>query len=188
MMTRAVATIATLCLMAAAAPTRAQSLAEATASAEAASHHLYPSFAIMTTGAALSQQWSVTTFFIVWTGQGEARKPHFVARQTTGRLNEGGPTRWADSRACAPLIEVLESMERLPPVWLDVPGLGRSDDRLGLILDGVGHTLRHRWARHDDGTTASIEISGNLNTPLAAWWSETNTRLSDCWRSDEPAL
>lgn len=185
---RSFAVTSALLLIAIATPARAQSLAEATASTEVASHHLYSPFALMTTAAALSRQWSVTGFYIVWTGQGPERRPHFVARQTTGRWEEGTPVVWADSRECPELLEVLEDMERLPPVWLDVPGLGRADDRLGLVLDGVGHTLRHRSARNEDGTMSSIEISGNVDTPLAAWWSGAKTRLASCWGPIEPAL
>jgi hypothetical protein len=139
---------------------------------------------------ALVGRWITTTFFIGRMGDGPGSVTYWVARRVEGqgRSTEGSTVTWADSRRCDALVRVLEDMERLEGGWPDVPRLGRTEGGPP-VLDGASITLWTRWARMGDGAAlVEIEMRGNVDSPIAKWWSDMQASLAPCWDETEPPV
>lgn len=148
-------------------------------------------FAGVTTSAARSGSWSASRFYLVRTGEWPDVTRHWVIRRAFGDVY--GPTAgqthvvWADSRTCPAVERTLLQMEDLRTGWIDVPGVGREDDRWSATLDGVHHRL---WTRVRDSRTGlemSMTLEGNINTPVERWWTDAVRRLDRCWTSTPPS-
>jgi hypothetical protein len=135
-------------------------------------------------------RWITTTFFIGYMGSGPEGVPYWVARRLDGQGHsvDGSIVTWADSRTCPALIRVLEDMERLGSPWPDVPRLGRSEGGPP-VLDGVSITLWTRSARMgDNAALVELEMRGNVDSPIAKWWSDMQASLAPCWAETEPPV
>lgn len=78
-------------------------------------------------------------------------------------------------------------MERLPAVRPDAVRLGEETENLGIVLDGTAHTFWNRWARLGrQDAMVGLEITGNVNSPIAIWWAEAAENLADCWAVEAP--
>ncbi len=159
------------------------------AEARAAAFQARPPVAQLSEAGGFDQRrWSVNTFYVVWSRESPARAPRYVARRQIG--GRGAPTTelWADSRACPALIPALTAMAELPAARPAVPGLGRELRTVGLVLDGAHHTLWNSSALTEDGkAVVGLEITGDIDTPMAKWWSETQRALSACWTPETPS-
>lgn len=133
-------------------------------------------------------QWSVNTFFGVWTGAGDARRRHWIIRRAVGNRDGQASLVWADSRTCPGVEPLLTSMEEIALARPDAPGLGREPANLELVLDGVLHRFWNSSAiAGDDEAAVGLEITGNVNSPPALWWAERSPALDPCWSEVTPA-
>jgi hypothetical protein len=136
----------------------------------------------------LSRHWSVNTFYTVFRGEYPSQTRFWVIRRVSGALDRTDPVQWADSRACPAVERALIAMERLPAVKPDAPQIGEEADTLGIVLDGTHHIFWNRWARSGgDDATVGLEITGNVNAPIARWWSAAAADLAPCWRETKPS-
>lgn len=92
---------------------------------------------------------------------------------------------WADSVNCPAVDSVLIALEAMKPPRIDIMGVGE-DEGGGLPLDGVGYDLWTRWPAWPGATGYSLGMSGNVNTPLAAWADTLYRDLEPCWRESPP--
>jgi len=165
----------------------AQTFPEVTQQMRNSSHRGHPAFGGLNEYRILARNWSVNTFYIVWTGAAPERRPHWVIRRAIGDGDGQTGLVWADSRDCPAVAEVLTDMEGLPGARWDVPGLGDSSDQIGLVLDGVAYTVWNRFARTGpDDASVDAELTGNVNSPAARWWTNGAAKLAGCWKPEEP--
>ena len=179
----------TILHLAMAAPVRAQA-PSVTEEARSARYDGFSAFASTEYKPALVDLWITTTFFSGRIGDGPASVTYWVARRVEGqgRSTEGATVTWADSRRCDALVRVLEDMERLEGGWPDVPRLGRTEGGPP-VLDGASITLWAQWARMgDDAALVEIEMRGNVDSPIAEWWSDMQASLAPCWTETEPPV
>ncbi len=136
----------------------------------------------------LPRTWEIATFHVAWTGPQGARQAHWMVRRSWGRGEVTEGVLWADSRTCAALTGVLAAMEAEVAAWPDVPGLGRTDDRIGMVMDGSEVRFWNQWARiGTEGTVVKLEIEGNVNSPAYGWWTTARDELSACWLEEQPS-
>jgi hypothetical protein len=136
----------------------------------------------------LSRVWSVNTFYVVYRGDYRNQTVFWAIRRETGGREGLAAIVWADSRSCPAVETVLRAMERLPAVRPDAIRLGEESANMGLVLDGTQHNFWNRWARSGpDDATVSLEIGGNVNSPIAHWWATAVQQLAQCWTNDPPA-
>ena len=156
------------------------------ASRELAFEHRQP-FGGLTQFAYLSRSWSVNTFYTVFRGRPPEQTKFWIVRRVTGGAGQANTIVWADSRTCEGVEKAFIAMEQLPVVRPDAPQLGQETETMGLVLDGTQHIFWNRWARSGpDDATVGLEISGNVNSPVAEWWAEAAGSLSQCWRATPP--
>lgn len=137
-------------------------------------------------GLAISD-WSVNTFYAVFRGQYPRQSTHWVVRRVEGAPNRDARVLWADSRTCPAVEQALIAMERIPAARPDAPGLGREAADFGMVMDGAHHTFWNRSARSGENeATVTLAIEGNVNAPIAGWWSTSASRLSGCWGETPP--
>ncbi|MFJ6023239.1 hypothetical protein ACIQC9_01410 [Brevundimonas sp. NPDC092305] len=174
--------LAGLVAIAAASGVQAQSFEEAKAAARRHEIEHQPPIAGVEQIAARNRDWSVNSFYRLWTGQGTERSSRWVIRRIT--RDDAGP-RYADARDCPAVNEVLAAIEDLPPPIMDMPGIGReAPGEAEIVLDGVSQTLWARFARAGTGNASvNVEITGNVNSPAAIWWGESLPKLDRCWAS-----
>jgi len=167
-----------LTMLAAASPVAAQSpLPDVAAKARDLTFQRSQPFAGLNDVGALSQAWSVNTFYAVFR----------VVRRVTGDRQGAQIARWADSRVCPAVETVLLAMEDLPIVRPNAIALGAESQNLGLVMDGTWHTFWSKSARSgDNNASVQLEIQGNVNSPVAQWWAESAEALADCWTEAEP--
>lgn len=144
-------------------------------------------FAGVSEMASRSGHWSVNTFYAVFRGQHPRQSTHWVMRRVEGAPDRGARVLWADSRTCPAVEQALIAMERIPAARPDAPGLGREAADFGMVMDGTHHTFWNRSARSgENDATVTLEIDGNVNSPIAAWWASSASRLSGCWQETPP--
>lgn len=135
----------------------------------------------------LSRAWSVNTFYTVFRGHYPSQSKFWVVRRVSGAPGEAQRVLWADSRSCSGVESALIAMERMPVVWPDAPQLRREAGNLGVVLDGTHHIFWNRVARSGpNNATVGLEITGNVNSPIARWWAATADDLSACWQTATP--
>jgi hypothetical protein len=134
----------------------------------------------------LSLNWSVNTFYTAFRGQYPSQTRFWIVRRVTGSAQQTKPALWADSRSCPAVEQVLIAMERLPAIRPDAPLLGQETRSNALVLDGVGYTFWNSWAVSENKATVGLEITGNVDSPMAAWWTTGAASLSGCWRETPP--
>lgn len=131
--------------------------------------------------------WSVNTFYAVYRGEYPSQTVFWAIRREAGDHSGENSVVWADSRACSAVERVLKDMERLPAVRPDAVRLGEEAENLGIVLDGTAHTFWNRWARSGrQDAMVGLEITGNVNSPIAIWWAEAAEKLADCWAVEAP--
>lgn len=134
-----------------------------------------------------SQHWSANTFFIVYRGQYPDQTSYWVIRRVTGSPNIEPAVVWADSRHCPAVEQTLIAMEQLPAIRPDASKIGEEAANIGLVLDGTHHVFWNRWARYGErDANVGLEVSGNVNSPIAEWWSANVANLESCWRDEPP--
>ncbi|MET0271587.1 MAG: hypothetical protein ABW360_01210 [Phenylobacterium sp.] len=163
-------------------PAAAQTFDAAVQAARSLEHKGIAPFAGVSTYGALNRHWTVTTFYVAWEGRGPARRASYLARQAVGGLGGQQSVAWADGAACPALIDRLGEMTRLRAPGVQVPGLGGPRD-LNVVMDGTSYRLWARWGAYPDtNASGDVEMSGNVDTPLAAWTDATVAALQPCWR------
>jgi hypothetical protein len=136
---------------------------------------------------ALSQAWSVNTFYALFRGRYPEQTVFWAVRRVAGDRQGAQVARWADSRVCPAVETMLLAMEDLPIVRPDAIALGAEASNLGLVMDGTWHTFWIKSARSGDNNAAvQLEIQGNVNSPVARWWAESAEALAGCWSEAEP--
>jgi len=177
-----------LTMLAAASPVAAQSpLPDVAAKARDLTFQRSQPFAGLNDVGALSQAWSVNTFYAVFRGRYPDQTVFWVVRRVTGDRQGAQIARWADSRVCPAVETVLLAMEDLPIVRPNAIALGAESQNLGLVMDGTWHTFWSKSARSgDNNASVQLEIQGNVNSPVAQWWAESAEALADCWTEAEP--
>lgn len=136
----------------------------------------------------LSQAWSVNTFFAMFRGQYPNQTKFWIVRRLTGSRDQTNQPLWADSRSCPAVEQMLIAMERLPSVRPDAPQLGEEAANIGLVMDGTQHIFWNRGARSGaNNASVGLEVTGNVNSPIAEWWADSTLALSSCWRETPPA-
>jgi hypothetical protein len=165
-----------------AAPAAAQTFEDVARAARSLEHDGIPPFAGVSTFGALNRRWTVTTFYVAWEGQGARRHANWLVRQAVGDLHGQQSVAWADAATCPVLADQLGELTRLQAPAIQVPGLGGPRE-LSLVMDGTSYRLWARWGVYP-ATNASgdVEMTGNTDTPLAAWTDATAAALQPCWR------
>jgi len=150
-------------------------------------------FAGLTWMHTLNGSWSANAFYVLTEPASSSGARRVAgARYYVVLRDTGGPTaptteQWADSRTCPGVTDMLLAMEGLPPVRPDAPGLGQEGDFV-LTADGIHHLFWTRSARSGpDDTRVQLEISGNVDSPVALWWEKASEGLETCWSSTPPA-
>lgn len=134
-----------------------------------------------------SGHWSVNTFYAVFRGEYPRQSTHWVIRRVEGERGRDARVLWADSRTCPAVEDALVAMERIPLVRPDAPRVGKESSYFGMVMDGTHHTFWNRNARSgQNDATVSLEIEGNVNSPMAAWWASSARRLAACWAEMQP--
>jgi hypothetical protein len=135
----------------------------------------------------LNRAWSVNTFYAVYRGDYRSQTVFWAIRRETGDVRGEHGVVWADSRSCPAVERVLIDMERLPAVRPDAIRLGEESENLGIMLDGTAHTFWNRWARSGrQEASVGLEITGNVDSPIAVWWARSADRLAECWTAEPP--
>lgn len=135
----------------------------------------------------LRQSWSVNTFYTAFRGHYPTQSRFWVIKRVTGGTGESEAVRWADSRSCSAVELVLIAMEKMPAVRPDAPQLGIEAENLGFVLDGTQHIFWSHSARSGQNDAAvRLEITGNVNSPIAEWWADATDRLEPCWSTVMP--
>lgn len=135
----------------------------------------------------LNRAWSVNTFYAVYRGEYPSQTVFWAIRREAGDHSGENSVVWADSRACPAVERVMKDMERLPAVRADAVRLGEETKNPGVVLDGTAHTFWNRWARSGrQDAMVGLEITGNINSPIAIWWAEAAENLADCWAVEAP--
>lgn len=175
-------------MLAAASPVAAQNpLPDVAAQARDLTFERSQPFAGLNEVGALSQVWSVNTFYAVFRGRHPDRTVFWAVRRVTGDRQGAQVARWADSRICPVVETVLLAMEELPIVRPNAIALGAESPNLGLVMDGTWHTFWSKSARSgDNNASVQLEIQGNVNSPVAQWWAESAEALAGCWTEAEP--
>ena len=133
--------------------------------------------------------WSVVTIL-----SSDSSDGRWIFRRVTMYPGKSGQTiTWASSRTCPQIFAALESLERLPirfglnrPIR---PPANPRDDRPrlpGMVLDGVGYTIRTlSAARQPSGYTADVILSSNAGE-VATWAKTMFDSIATCWSNEEP--
>lgn len=59
---------------------------------------------------------------------------------------------------------------------------------LRVLLDGALHVFWNRYGRSgEDEATVGLEVTGNVNSPIAKWWSKSAVGLTPCWNVTPPS-
>lgn len=161
-----------------------QTFEEVDAAAQTVQHAGQRPFLIFTHRYALERHWSVSGFYAIGARTGPDASVHWVIRRTWWSLPNERGVLWADSRTCTGMADVLHGLETLVGPSPAVPGRGRSV--APPAPDGADHTLRQQYARDVNDAVVSLEMSGNMNSALAAWWEATKVSLRECWTETEP--
>lgn len=144
-------------------------------------------FAGLSEVGALSRVWSVNSFYAVFRGDYSRQTVFWAVRRETGDSEGSKVVAWADSRSCPGVERMLTAMEQLPLVRPDAIRLGVESQNLGLVMDGTAHTFWNRWARSGpEDASVGLEITGNVNSPIARWWAEATPGLAGCWTANPP--
>lgn len=144
-------------------------------------------FAGLSEVGALNWVWSVNTFYAVYRGDHRSQTVFWAVRRETGGREGSARVVWADSRSCPAVERVLIDMEGLPAVRPDALRLGQEAEDLSIIMDGTAHTFWNRWARSGrQDATVGLEITGNVDSPIAVWWARSADRLAQCWTDQPP--
>lgn len=127
------------------------------------------------------------SFYVYWDPPSPARAPGRERRFAVRKASRTeADARWASSKDCPALVDVLARMEEIPAPRIDFPGVGESRSP-NMVLDGVTYDLSVRWAIWDDDSTAyMLRMSGNVDTPLAAWAGTLGPALDSCWTLEPP--
>ncbi|PLR24280.1 hypothetical protein SGCZBJ_13445 [Caulobacter zeae] len=158
--------------------------AAARAASRAIRHRDTWPFATLDQVAALGQFWTSNSLYALRDAGGERR---WVIRRAFGDLAGNKGLVWADSRTCPAVKAALEAMEALPPVRPEAPGVGVEDIKPP-PLDGIAHSFWNQGARTGaKGAAVAITIDGDMDSPVAGWWSQAAASLKGCWKGDEPA-
>ena len=188
-LTFAAGLIAGLALMVPAA--RAGDFTADLAAAESASVGGRPPVASVSAYRVLAHRWTILEIFVIWDpprAAGGRSTPHWAVRRAVGGMTEPQPAKvdWALSDSCPAMEAGLRALEALETPRPSIPGLDERNS-LGIVADGVGYHLRVRHALYASNEAfAGLEISGNVNTPLAAWTEDFLTSLNGCWRDEAP--
>jgi hypothetical protein len=176
----------------ASASAQARSLEEAAAAARHRTLAGRIPFAGLTQSQTRRDAWTVNSFYVVDEpasnvgASGGRRALHYVVLGEAGG-SAGASRRWAESHTCPAILDMLLAMERLPAVRPDAPGLGREPE-FSLTLDGVVHTFWTAMAQSGPrDATVGLEITGNVNSPVALWWKAAEDGLTACWSATPPA-
>ncbi|MFC5342693.1 hypothetical protein ACETK8_06050 [Brevundimonas staleyi] len=136
---------------------------------------------------ALNRAWSVNTFYAVFRGDYPRQTVFWAIRREAGDHRGESGVVWADSRSCPAVERVLTDMERIPAVRPDAIRLGEESEILGIIFDGTAHTFWNSSARSgSQDARVGLEITGNVNSPIAVWWARSAEKLADCWAAEPP--
>ena len=127
------------------------------------------------------------SFYVYWDPPSPATAPGRERRFAVRKASRtGSDALWASSKDCPALVDVLTRMEEIPAPRIDFPGIGESSSP-NMVLDGVTYDLSVRWAIWDDNSIAyTLRMSGNVNSPLAAWTGTVEPALETCWTSNPP--
>jgi len=171
-----------------AAPTETFEAARAAAQTEQPGSRL--AFASFSEFHMLTRRWTVLAFYVHWREVQEAaarrRVPIWEVERTRGQSDGETTVDWASSATCPALADRLGQLRALPAPAIQVPGLERPNDTVSVSLDGVGYRLWVRYAQYaGGGGEGSLQLSGNVGSPLASWASATELAMAPCWR---PAL
>lgn len=179
-------TVLSALLLTAAATSASAQTFEQRAQAERRQDFAYrPAIAGWSARGALSREWAIETYYVDW-DQARPARPVYVARRVAGDLKGVKATLWTTSATCPALADRLGAMQALQAPGVSIPGMSEMRD-LSVIADGVGYRL---WARFGTypGSSASgdVEMTGNVDSPVAAWAATTEAALKACWTPTKP--
>lgn len=103
---------------------------------------------------------------------------HFLFTHTAFARDNAETRSAANTRTCPAVLPILQRMEALAMPTPNVPGYG--PDLNTLTLDGVSYRLETLATYSDRG--GKVELSSNVDTPLAAWSDAMLGALEGCWR------
>lgn len=105
----------------------------------------------------------------------EAREnSHYTLRLTRSRAGFS-ETLWATSRTCGAVRDAVDSLKAVPLPEPKLPNEGTSS-----VRDGTLYVVRYD-ARYGDDQAGPVELSSNVETPLARWVDDLFAKLTPCW-------
>ncbi|WP_374276095.1 hypothetical protein [Brevundimonas sp.] len=125
------------------------------------------------------------------TNEAGDRRPVWIARWRSARLGET-TIRYADSRDCPAILDMLALAETLERPFLDLPGIPEeleppppADQPTqlppGTMTDGPSFQFRAH-GQFESGVASIFTMSGNAASPIAPWARRTLAALEPCWR------
>ncbi|MBS0296345.1 MAG: hypothetical protein JSR45_08535 [Proteobacteria bacterium] len=112
--------------------------------------------------------------------------PWIVARRLEDHLGKSPAVRWASSDTCPVLAPVTAELEQLRAPLIRVPGVKHATEP-DLLLDGVAYSLWAHGAVYEGGRAmGAVQMTGNVDSPLAKWAQSAEARLKDCWADVKP--
>lgn len=133
--------------------------------------------------------WEILSFF-------EAANDEIVARRIEGDRRRETGTSWASSRDCPGVVVSIQELSNIEmPVFnypLPRPSSDGEEERaIILTADGAAISVRMdgRYERPDgDHLGVDYSVGGNVDSPAGVWFAETQQRLSNCWRENQPPI
>lgn len=131
------------------------------------------------------------TFHSVWMAdEAGVRRPVWFARLRHAK-GAAVSERFADSRACPMVLDLLNLAEQLERPQLDFVGIPqgaplRTDEETNMILDDVSYTLAAVGQFPTSQTRADYSVSGDSMTPVGSWGRLAIASLAPCWTISPP--
>lgn len=107
---------------------------------------------------------------------------YWMRREVRGSRGGGLTVRWADSRTCAVMRPAISAMRHAGSTHVAPPGFVESSPP---PLDGTLYTLEAPGV-YPGGPIATLRITANVGTPLAAWAERLQSDMAGCWTAKAP--
>ncbi len=117
----------------------------------------------------------------------------YVARRSSGEAGQAGTTTWTRSSDCPALYNTLVWMTVLVAPRIEIAGVSPNEAEpagrrpVTVSTDGLTTTVWGRGTQPDHTANTRLEMSSNGGL-IADFGRAATDNLSQCWRSEEPAV